>query len=610
MKMRLHSLLRTTLIVLLACAMTPVWANDAFETLLGEADAVRTSDARRFAVLLDQLDRQVEGATTPQRQRLALLRAHRLMSTGESAAAIAKLKPLATGAEDVTLRFLAGSMLANTYAITRQFEEGLVAIEAMLALQADVKDRDVLHRGLMVAGLTYSQVGEYATARHYAVQVLEGDPLPRTQCAANNLLLEAALGLNERIADEDAQAAIRHCDELKEPIMAGFSRTYLAKSMFVQGRTREAIELLEGYLPRVEDTGYPTLIGQYHAMLAEYRMKLGDIDRADRHARAAISMASSIASSLPLVVAYRTLYEIAMSRGDDAAALNAHLRYAQADKAHFNDMKSREMAYQVVRHQSQQQAQQIQLLSQKNQLLQLQKRVTEQRAQSWLLVAVLLVFLTATISYWAYKTKRLQMRLKRMAEIDTLTCISNRHHFTQKSEKALAQCLKEGRVVALLMFDLDHFKQVNDRFGHAAGDWALKEIAAACMPLSGPEDCLCRLGGEEFAILLPGYDMQMARRLAADALARFSRIDAASNGYDFKLTASFGVTDTSMSGHDLTRMLSHADKAMYRAKRAGRNRICMFEEGNATMLPFSIEAPTVDPDLDAEVARRRNLALS
>ena len=152
MKMRLHSLLRTTLIVLLACAMAPVWANDAFETLLGEADAVRTSDTRRFAVLLDQLDRQVEGATTPQRQRFALLRAHRLMSTGESAAAIAKLKPLATGAEDVTLRFLAGSMLANTYAITRQFEEGLVAIEAMLALQADVKDRDVLHPGLRDRG--------------------------------------------------------------------------------------------------------------------------------------------------------------------------------------------------------------------------------------------------------------------------------------------------------------------------------------------------------------------------------------------------------------------------------------------------------------------------
>lgn len=610
MKMRLHSLLRTILIVLLACTMAPAWASDAFETLLGEADAVRTSDARRFAVLLDQLDRQVDGATTPQRQRLALLRAHRLITTGESAAAIAKLKPLASSAEDVTLRFLAGSMLANTYAITRQFEDGLIAIEAMLGLQADVEDRDVLHRGLMVAGLTYSQVGEFAAARHYAVKVLGDQPLPRTQCAAHNLLLEAALGLDERISDDDAHAAIRQCDALKEPLMAGFSRTYLARSMFSQGRTREAIDLLEAYLPQVEKTGYPTLVGQYHSMLAEYRMKLGDVDSADRHARAAISMASSIASSLPLVVAYRTLYEIAIARGDNVAALNAHLRYAQADKAHFNDMKSREMAYQVVRHQSQQQAQQIELLSQKNQLLQLQKRVTEQRAQSWLVLAVLLVFLTATIGYWAYKTKRLQMRLKRMAEIDTLTCISNRHHFTQRSEKALAQCAREGRVVALLMFDLDHFKQVNDRYGHAAGDWALKEIAAACTPLSGPEDCLCRLGGEEFAILLPGYDMQMARRLAADALARFARIDTASQGYDFKLTASFGVTDSSMSGHDLTRMLSHADKAMYGAKRAGRNRICMFEEGNATMLPFSIEAPTVDPDLDADVAQRRNLALS
>jgi len=90
-------------------------------------------------------------------------------------------------------------------------------------------------------------------------------------------------------------------------------------------------------------------------------------------------------------------------------------------------------------------------------------------------------------------------------------------------------------------------------------------------------DHLGRLGGEEFAILLSGCDLSGAKRVAEDCRVRIASIDAQSSGHRFLVTASFGVTSSSLSGYDLAKLLSHADKALYRSKREGRNRVSVFD---------------------------------
>ncbi|MDH5823921.1 GGDEF domain-containing protein [Luteimonas sp. RD2P54] len=585
-------------------------ASPSVGDLLREADEVRTSDLARFEALLDDLGARTESATAIERERIRLLQAHRLITRGRSEEAVAILRDVVAEPAGMTNRFLAGSMLANTHAITRRFEAALHALDAMLAGQGDVEDKDILHRGLLVAAIVYNQVGEFSLGLHYAERVLHDNPLGRSRCAAGNLVLEARNGLKERVGIATAMESVQVCEAEREPILAGFSRTYVAEMLAEEGKLENAIELLESYLSVVEKTGYPLLVGQYHAMLAEYRMKLGQVEAAERHARYAISNTASLASALPLVVAYRTLYQIAEHRHDPELALATYKLYAQADKAHFNDVKSREMAYQVVRHQTQQQAQQIELLNQKNTVLELQQRVAEQRAQNTGLIAVLLTMLLASIGFWAYKTKRLQVRLRRMAELDMLTGISNRHHFTQKAEQSLAQCARAGEDAVLVMFDLDHFKLVNDRFGHAAGDCALRLVAAACTPGCRPVDCIGRLGGEEFGILLPGCDLDTGKRLAEDCIERFARIQTADCGHVFQITASFGVTSSTVSGYDLTRMLSHADRALYRAKRSGRNRICTYDTGlDAVALTLATGRVHGAPAEDDEPGRDRGRRL-
>ena len=190
---------------------------------------------------------------------------------------------------------------------------------------------------------------------------------------------------------------------------------------------------------------------------------------------------------------------------------------------------------------------------------------------------MLLVMLVASIGYWAYKIKRVQLSLKQMAETDALTGVCNRHHFTLQAERALAQCARAGEEVSLIMFDLDHFKLVNDRYGHQTGDWVLKEVADACKGFCRRIDVLGRLGGEEFAILMYGCDLRGATRVAEDCRVRLAQIDTRGTGHTFAVTASFGVTSSALSGYSLAKLLSHADKMLYRAKHLGRNRVCMFE---------------------------------
>src|SRR3546814_1387890 len=119
-------------------------------------------------------------------------------------------------------------------------------------------------------------------------------------------------------------------------------------------------------------------------------------------------------------------------------------------------------------------------LNKENEVLQLQQRVSDQKAQSSRLLILLLVVLVDSVGYWAFKIKRVQVSLRRMAETDALTGLCNRHHFTQQSLQTLGQAARAGEDVALVMFDLDHFKSINDRFGHDTGDWALKKVAEHC----------------------------------------------------------------------------------------------------------------------------------
>jgi diguanylate cyclase (GGDEF)-like protein len=174
--------------------------------------------------------------------------------------------------------------------------------------------------------------------------------------------------------------------------------------------------------------------------------------------------------------------------------------------------------------------------------------------------------------------------LEIMADTDSLTRMLNRRAFLREAHLALGDARVDGAIPALIMFDIDHFKQINDTYGHAAGDHALQVFAKVCRELCKPADIFARIGGEEFALLTYVSDVHSAVEIANLLRLHIAGTAVNADGLDIRMTASFGVAVPSdpSSRPSVDELLKRADRLLYRAKLAGRNRIkSELDEGNA-----------------------------
>jgi diguanylate cyclase (GGDEF)-like protein len=216
-------------------------------------------------------------------------------------------------------------------------------------------------------------------------------------------------------------------------------------------------------------------------------------------------------------------------------------------------------------------------LNEKNTLLISEQALAKAKVANIQLMIGILVATLSLLILWGSRMLKNHKRVKELAEYDALTGIYNRGHFTHIANSALKYCKSAEQDLSLIMFDLDHFKKVNDSFGHACGDWALKETIKVCQNIGRKNDIFARLGGEEFCLVLPSCNIAAAILRAESCRAAIEAIITEESGYDFSITASFGVTDVKRSGFDLEKLLADADFAAYISKNAGRNRVTVFE---------------------------------
>jgi len=217
---------------------------------------------------------------------------------------------------------------------------------------------------------------------------------------------------------------------------------------------------------------------------------------------------------------------------------------------------------------------------------------------------MLLLLLVGFGGFWAYRTKRLQLHFRSLSQVDGLTGIANRPHFLARAQDELDSAQKARRPLCILLCDLDHFKAINDRYGHATGDQVLRQAVNECQAYLRADDLFGRVGGEEFAILLTDCALEDARSRAEQLRQTIAGI-CVNSASGFRTSGSFGIASTGTSGFDLRQLLAHADSALYAAKRAGRNRVAVYEASVATIgagLPLPEEADTHmagNPDIAA-----------
>jgi diguanylate cyclase (GGDEF)-like protein len=181
------------------------------------------------------------------------------------------------------------------------------------------------------------------------------------------------------------------------------------------------------------------------------------------------------------------------------------------------------------------------------------------------------------------------------ARTDAKTGLANSSYWREVAEREISRARSGREPLAVLHVDIDHFKDVNDRYGHLTGDDILRAVATALTDGLRPRDFVGRFGGEEFVVLLTGSDLEQAKHAAERIRLHVSdvKVEATGRSTAVQVTISIGVAAFRDSGHSVHELLDSADTALYAAKRAGRNCVRVAEGARQQVLDLTVDAPRV-----------------
>lgn len=538
-----------------------------------------------FNDAMEKLDAREMSFTQAQRLQYYVLKAYKQTILGNYDEAEKLLKAVIERSPDDVLKLRATYGLISVFVVKKDWSNGFKYVEKTLEQIKLVKDTPHTLYGILTVVVFYNQIEQYELSLSYLDTIQVGGLTEKNQCFLGQLKIEASQNAQTTSFIElfQLEETIKTCEQANWPVAASVVRAYLAKSHLDRGNPQDAIWTLTPFLADVVATKFSLAIIDFYNTLAQAYYQLDNHQKSTQYADLALKNITHD-NTKQTVDAYRQKYQLEFDARNFERALAYYIKFAEADKAYLNDITARNIAFQLAQHQAIQQKNEIallnnqnELLNNKNELLRAQQSLAISQAENSRLIASLLMAIIALLTFFGYRSWRTQRRLKTLAEYDYLTQVYNRGHFMTLAEETLKLATKAKQTATCIIFDLDKFKKINDKYGHSAGDWALKAAAIATQSCIRENDVFARLGGEEFVILLPGCDTSAACYVAEKCMRAFENIDTQESGHQFKITASFGITTSKISGTDLDTLIADADKALYIAKNSGRNQYRIFE---------------------------------
>jgi len=200
-----------------------------------------------------------------------------------------------------------------------------------------------------------------------------------------------------------------------------------------------------------------------------------------------------------------------------------------------------------------------------------QRNITQQR-NIFILLSISLIILILL-----FRQIRIRSMLRTLAKTDSLTGLNNRKTIFEEGKKLVLLAAEKQQFLSIILFDIDDFKSINDTYGHQAGDEVIKTIASLGNEIMRSRDALSRLGGEEFAAILPGTNLEQAKAFAERLREKVESLQLQHKGADYNVTISAGVANLQQVEQEFEHLLKAADHAMSLAKNAGRNCVCCFK---------------------------------
>ncbi|MEW6990769.1 GGDEF domain-containing protein [Colwelliaceae bacterium 6441] len=209
---------------------------------------------------------------------------------------------------------------------------------------------------------------------------------------------------------------------------------------------------------------------------------------------------------------------------------------------------------------------------------QLQLADAEKETQTQHRNIVILVITAIVFALLLFRQLKIRTILQKLSKTDSLTQLFNRRTLFEQGEMLVASALKRNSDISVILLDIDYFKSINDNYGHDVGDNVIKAIADLGRESMRPRDVFARLGGEEFAVILPDTSHDQARAIAEHFREKVEQYQLINRQETIKTTVSLGVSSLQGTIHNFDDLLNAADEAMYRAKSAGRNHVCSYNQ--------------------------------
>ncbi|NQZ83796.1 MAG: GGDEF domain-containing protein [Colwellia sp.] len=586
---RPYGLLLFCTLILLGLPQTVVaetkQSSNYYNAKLVLASKVRASNRTQFNQIVNELSQKKNNLSIKQKTFLIYLQGYQKIIAGELKEGVNLLDQVINQDNFVSLKYKAITTKVSVYNLNENYLEGFEVVNKFLPMLNKMKDRDNYREALFVIAMFYNRLTQYQLSQKLLDKLMASNPSLRQQCMSSMLQVEAAFRLDEMNLKNILVNKAALCEQEGEYLASGIIYIFTANWYIKNGQPQLALNLLKRTFLLAKKTKYYLLISEYNSLIAQSYFELGRWDLASLHANKALNDVKKEHKSESIVRASKIMYKIKKSENNFSEALKYHEIYQKHFQLINDDLNKRNISYQIAQEEVIKKAHQISLLDGKNKVLELEKQLFENSAQKKKFLIFLLITALLALSYWAYLSKKTQLRLKDMAEHDELTGIFNRHSFNELASSALNYCRKTNQDVSLILFDLDNFKRINDTYGHDIGDWVLKKTIETCQQLSRKNDIIGRFGGEEFTILLPGCNDIKAAELADKYRKAIFAISTIETGFEFQVSASFGICPSLAKNKTLQDVLKAADQAMYHAKRNGRNQVSIYGMNTSEITP-------------------------
>ncbi|MCW3171196.1 GGDEF domain-containing protein [Shewanella subflava] len=557
-----------------------VFASQNFDERLAQLDKLLQTDLPQAEMVFTELAPSVSQFTRPQLATYHTLSSikHLYLSELEQAHHSLDIALSFEPSEELLTRIYLYKV--TIYLMQRNYEAAFSMLEMNLSRIESYQDNRLKvasYVRLLNILLDLNAYDEMRDTANLVLDINQGQDT-KNECYAKLYLAVATLKLTQYpLANDLFKDSQIYCAANEQPLIANMSIKGQAQSYFELGQLVQARPMFETALAGYETFRFQLEINEVKAYLSKIYFYQKDYDRAAEYAQELSKLNDDKVNQFAKKQANEVLAMLASKDGDYAKAYQYQLIAHTLDLQYLDDKTNKQNAYQMARFNNAETKRENKSLQQERMLMMQQKDLMLKEKSSSMMFSTLLFGVCIGLVLLLLTAWLQRNQFRRQAQRDGLTGIYNRQTGLDLAEDELVQVLTNKSHFSVMILDLDFFKSINDRFGHATGDWTIKKVAHVIQDIIRPTDIFCRMGGEEFVLYLPNTELSAALILAESIRSEIDNINTKYSGHNFSITISIGLSTLEEGDLSLDPLLSRADIALYESKRQGRNKALIYQ---------------------------------